>query len=212
MQIELKRPYPRVRTDRGFSCGGSQNWFPNANFRACGCGVVACADTLLYLTGRGELGREEYTRYVNSLRRHFPLIPRHGIDGVRLAMGLNACLHEAGIPARACWRASAPRFWERLERQLADDLPGIIAIGPNFPRFWGTEELPLYRADGDAFTEAARTRAHFLAVTGLDGERMRVSSWGRELYIDRADYDRYRERHGALFTNLLQVEKKNPEP
>lgn len=209
MRCELTRPYPRVRTGEALSCGGSQNWFPDENFRLCGCGVVACADTLLYVSGRAELSKEEYLRYVNSLRHYFPLLPGRGIDGLRLALGLNACLRKSGLSLRARWCASSGRFWERLEGQLTRDLPAIVAIGPNFPRFWGEETLPLYRKTADGFAESERTKAHFLAVTGLDEDWMRVSSWGRELYIERAAYDRYMKTQGALFTNLLYLEKKD---
>ena len=210
MRTELKRPWPRVRTGETLSCGGSQNWFPDENFRRCGCGVVACADTLLYLTGRSGLPREEYMRYVNSLRRYFPLIPRRGIDGVRLAIGFNACLRQNGVNVRAGWSASGGKFWNRLTAQLESDLPAIVAVGPNFPRVWGAEQLPLYRkAEDGRYVEAARTKGHFLTVTGLDGEWMRVSSWGRELYIERRAYHSYMRRQGALFTNLLYLERKD---
>ncbi len=206
--IELRRPYVCVQTGRTLSCGGSQNWFPDRNFRSCGCGVIACADTLLYLQGREVLEREEYTRYVNLLRRFFPLIPRHGIDGVRLALGMNLCLRRDKLPFRAGWGVSGGRFWDKLAGMLADDVPGIIAIGPNFPKVWGTERLTLWRAAGDGYAEAERTKAHFLTVTGLDDERMRVSSWGRELFILRSDYERYmRQQSVALFTNLLSIRK-----
>lgn len=208
MRSELGRPYPRVRTEDALSYGGSQTWFADGNFRACGCGVVACADTLLYLDGRAELPREEYIRYVNSLRRCFPLIPGCGIDGLRLALGMNACLRERGVSLRARWCASGKRFWKRLSEQLARDLPVIVAIGPSFPRVWSRQRLPLYRKTEDGFVESERTKAHFLSVTGLDEQWMRVSSWGRELYIERAAYEDYMRAQGAMFTNLLYLEQK----
>lgn len=206
---ELKRPYPRVRNGEGSSCGGDQNWFADANFRRCGCGVVACADTLLYLRGQTRLPREEYMNYVNSLRRYFPLVPYRGIDGVRLAIGMNMCLRRAGLSLRAGWSASERRFWDRLAAMLADDLPAILSVGPGFPRVWSTEALTLYRRTEDGrYVAANRARAHFLTATGLDGERIRVSSWGRELYIERAAYERYmRENSAALLTNLLQLRR-----
>ena len=206
---ELKRPYPSVRNGEAGSCGGDQNWFADANFRRCGCGVIACADTLLYLRGQTALSRAEYMDYVNSLRRYFPLIPYRGIDGVRLAMGMNVCLRRAGLPLRAGWSASGRKFWDRLAAMLADDLPAVLSVGPGFPRVWSAEALTLYRRSEDgAYVEAGRARAHFLTATGLDGERIRVSSWGRELYIGRAAYERYmRESSAALLTNLLQLRR-----
>lgn len=206
---ELKRPYPRIQYGETGSCGGNQGWFADGNFRRCGCGVVACADTLLYLRGRTGLPREEYIHYVNSLRKYFPLIPYRGIDGVRLAAGMNMCLRRASIPLRALWSASGRRFWDRLAAMLADDLPAILSIGPNFPRVWGAEELMLYRgAEDGGYVGAGRVKAHFLTATGLDGERIRVSSWGQELYIERAAYERYmRVSSTALLTNLLQLRR-----
>ena len=89
------------------------------------------------------------------------------------------------------------------------DLPAIVAIGPGFPRVWDVEALPLYRRTEDgAYAEAERTRGHFLTVTGLDGEWMEAASWGRRLYIERRAYADYMRRHGALFTNLLFLERK----
>ena len=213
--MRLAHPYPGVREGRNLSCGGSQNWFTDENFRLCGCGVIACADTLLYLNGRYELSMEEYLAYVGSLRRYFPLIPRHGIDGLRLAIGMNLCLSRQALPYRAGWSASAARFWARLELLLSRDLPGIVSIGPNFPRVWGEEEVSLYhRTENGAYRRAAAVRAHFLTVTALDEEWMETSTWGRRLYIERSAYDRYmKQQSGALLTNLLYLDpiKRSPQ-
>ena len=209
VRTELTRPWPAIRTGETLSYGGSQNWFPNENFQRCGCGIVAAADTLLYLSGQTELTHEEYMAHVNALRKYFPLIPRRGIDGVRLAIGLNACFRARGLRVRAGWSASGVKFWGRLERQLSNDLPAIVAIGPNFPKVWGAERLPLYRRTAEGgYAEAECTKGHFLTVTGLDADWMRVSSWGREFYIARSTYDGYMRRQGALFTNLLSLERK----
>ena len=211
MRIELKRPYPAIRTGASLSCGGSQSWFPEENFRRCGCGVVACADALLYLTGRTELTREEYFAHVAALRRYFPLIPRRGIDGVRLAVGFNLCAKRCGVDVRAGWSASGAKFWNRLETQLKNDLPAIISIGPNFPHVWGDERLPLYRKTAEGYAEAGRTKGHFLTVIALDDEWLEVSSWGQRLYLERSSYADYMRRQGALLTNLLFLERKTSE-
>jgi len=206
-RTELTRPYPQVRMGAEVSYGGSQNWFPGKSFVACGCGVIACADTLLYLTGRDGLTREEYLCYVNLLRVFFPLIPYRGIDGARLALGMNLCLRRAGLPLRALWCVSDARFWERVEAQLSDDLPAVISVGPNFPIVWGKERVTLYRRTEDEFVPAERTKGHFLTATGLDDEWLRVSTWGSERYIRRVELDRYRKTQGAVFTNLLRLRR-----
>lgn len=208
----IEGPYPCIRSNGADSYGGNQGWFADdANFRACGCGVIAGADVLLYLSGRRELTREEYFRFVGSLRRYFPLIPRRGIDGLRLALGLNGCFRRRRLPYRCGWSVSGARFWERLEGMLADDLPAITAIGPNFPRVWGREELTLYRRNGaGGYAVSEQTRGHFLTVTGLDEEWMEVSSWGRRLFLRRSDYAAYMRRNGPMFTNLLFMERLRP--
>ena len=208
MRCELKRGWPQVRAGDEISCGGNQGWFPDANFRACGCGVVACADVLLYLRGVRSLTRQEYIEYVNSLRRRFPLIPYRGIDGVRLALGLNACFRREGLRLRAHWKLSGARFWDRLAEMLSDDLPVILSVGPNFPCVWGGERLPLYCATERGFIPASGVKSHFLTVSALDDEWMRVSSWGRELCIARAAYADYMRRNGALLTNLVYLERR----
>lgn len=205
MRSELKRPYPAVRTGASLSCGGSQNWFPEEGFRRCGCGVIACADVLLYLTGREELTREEYFAHVAALRKYFPLIPRRGIDGVRLAMGFNLCAKRLGVDVRAGWSVSG--FWRRLEAQLQNDLPAVISVGPSLPNLRGGAGLALYRKTAEGCEEAARTKAHFLTVIALDDEWMEVSSWGRRLYLERRAYGDYMRRHGALLSNLLYLKK-----
>lgn len=207
MRIELRRSYPAVHRGGGLSCGGSQNWFPDENFRNCGCGVIACADVLLYLTGRAELSQEAYLAYVNALRRYFPLIPGRGIDGLRLALGLNLCFRKNAVPVRARWCVSGARFFDRLETMLADDLPAVIAIGPNFPRIWGRETLPLYRKTEEGYVSPESTKAHFLTVLAMDDNWMEVSSWGRRLYLERRAYAGYMRRQGSLFTNLLSLKR-----
>jgi len=209
MEFSLSRPYLCVR-DRGASYGGSQMWFPSRNFQRCGCGVIACADMLLYLTGRTELTWQEYRDYVNQTERALPLLPGLGIDGLRLALGMNVCLHRAGIAKRARWCASGERFWRRAEELLRADVPVLLSVGPNLPRFWRRGELTFYRRlPNGTYAPANHTSAHFVVATGLDGEWMRISSWGEEYYVNRWEYDRYaRERSCALFTNLLYLDDR----
>ena len=205
----LARPWVAVRLPGAVSFGGNQNWFPDGNFRRCGCGVVACADTLLYLTGRSSLSREEYIAYVEGLRKYYPLLPGRGIDGLRLAVGMNLCLRRENLPLRARWCASAQAFWQRLEEQLEADLPAVVAIGPNFPRFWGAERLPLYARTAVGYVESERTKAHFLTVTGEENGWLEVSSWGRRLYIRRDAWESYMRRASApLLTNLLYLHRR----
>lgn len=209
MSCELRRPYLRVTGGGAPSCGGSQDWFAEKSLSQCGCGVVACTDTLLYLTGREELTREEYLDYAHCVAQGLALIPGRGVDGVRLAMRLNKLLRREGLPLRASWAFSGARFWTRLEEQLSRDVPVILAAGPNLPLFWKKDALTLFaRAADGGYRRDARVTSHFLTATGLDETWVRVSSWGRELYIARAELDRYRGAHGTWFTNMVYIRQK----
>lgn len=207
--VHLKRPYIAVRDGTYASYGGSQQWLEGKSRQAAACGLIAAADVLLYLRGERELTREEYLAYLDSLRRYFPLIPYRGIDGVRLAVGLSRCLRAAGLPYRARWCASGEKLFARAEEMLERDIPVILSIGPNLPAFWRAEKLTLYRRTAEgAYLPAEATRAHFVTVTGLDGEYLRISSWGRQLFIRRTEYERYQRRYSAgVFTNLVYLEQ-----
>ena len=208
-RIELKRPYVRVHRGAEVSYGGSQMWLEKESSRTAACGLIACADVLAYLRGETEFTYSEYLAYVTGLRRRFPLIPYRGIDGLRLALGMTRCLREARPGLRARWCISGARFFERLERMLRADIPAIIAIGPNVPPFRHRQALPLYRRREDGtMIEACRARAHYVTVTGMDREWMRISSWGREYCISRRQYEAYMHTQSlSAVTNLLYIEK-----
>jgi len=208
-QLRLTRPYPSVRREGRRSYGGSQMWFESRNIREGGCGLIACADVLLYLRGTEEIDAPAYLDYVRSIQRHFPLIPRRGIDGVRMALGMNLCLRRSGVPLRARWCASGARFWERIAAMLRADRPAVISVGPNLPHFWRSERLPFYRLAGDRYVLDSRTKSHFVTVTGMDERYLEVSTWGRRLYIDRQEYENYARRHSVwLVNNLMLLESR----
>ncbi|MBQ1620210.1 MAG: hypothetical protein II094_04350, partial [Oscillospiraceae bacterium] len=166
------------------------------------------ADVLLYLTGRTELTREEYLEFVRQCKRYFPQLPRMGIDGLRLAWGINRCFARQGLDRRAHWCTAGSQFWPRIEQMLSRDCPAVIAIGPNFPLLWQKNELPLYRRTLEGtYVVDSRVKGHYVTVTALDEQRAEVSSWGRRLYIDRQEFDSYVKKHSIwLLCNILYIE------
>ena len=100
--LALKHPYICVTDGSRQSYGGDQGKSENATMRKCGCGVIAAADVLLYLSRRydcfkdlkldpsGTIAREAYEKLTAHLRsRYFPLIPYSGMNGVTLMAGMN---------------------------------------------------------------------------------------------------------------------------
>ncbi len=209
--LKLRKPLPRVLKDNRISNGGNQMWSDKTVIRNCGCGPVAALDLLHYLSDGGNqapISVEYYNAELRGLCRwYLPLIPHSGINGITLAMGLNRLFRERGLPYHAVWAWSGSRLWSRVEEMLQRDLPVILSIGPNFPSIWQKEKLPFYirRSDG-SFIPAAAIQSHYVTVTGLDENWAQISSWGREYFINRQEYDDFVKNHSTfLFSNIVYV-------
>ena len=207
--LTLQKEYPGVVKDGRVSYGGSQMFSDSALIRGAGCGPVAALDLLRYLEGRSApQPLDEYQRELAKLCRfNFPLIPKRGVSGPLLALGINNLFLSKRLPYVALWVLSGAKLWARIEEQLTRDLPVILSIGPNFPAIWEKERLRFYVkcADG-SFLPAVATKSHYVTVTGMDEAWLRISSWGREYYIKRAEYDEFVRGHSSyLFSNILYI-------
>lgn len=221
--ILLRNPYPGVQRDAQRSYGGSQGWLSDAVAQKSGCGLVAAADLLIYLHRYGgytaeffrelpadPIPAEIYDYYAQRLRkRYFPLAASFGLNAFVLALGLDRFFRENGIPLRAAWGTPGRRFWGDIQSMLARDIPVILCVGINFPLPWGREQLALYtRQGGGEFRRTAAARAHYVTVTGMDEQWLRVSSWGGEYHIRREEYDRYKREHSCgLYSNILRLRR-----
>ena len=221
--LTLKYPYISVTDGSRQSYGGDQGRSENATMRKCGCGVIAAADVLLYLSRRydcfkdlkldptGTIAREDYEKLTSLLRRrYFPLIPYSGMNGVTLMAGMNLYFMRNRLPLSAEWRFFNHDIWERIAKMLTDDIPVIMAVGPNFPFFWQNNRTVLYTKDGaGSYHPSSSTKAHYVTVTGLDESWVQISSWGRLLYINRAEFDEYTKKHSAGFLcSILYIKHK----
>lgn len=216
----LRNPYPSVKKEAVLSYGGCQSWLSNATAQKSGCGLVAAADLLIYLHRYGgcsfeffrELPKKDpipadiYDYYAHRLqRRYFPLASSFGLNAFLLALGMNRFFRDNKISLRARWGTPGKRFWQTIQWMLARDIPVILCIGINFPLPWGKEQLALYtQEESGRYRRTTATHAHYVAITGMDEEWLRVSSWGREYHIRREEYDRYRKEHSCgLYSNIL---------
>lgn len=220
----LSKPIVSVLHEGGATYGGSQRLFSDETMRRAGCGVIAAADLLLYLalyhpgcvtalTGSPEsnaIPLAQYSRLCGSLRRRWlPVIPRLGKTGLDLALGLNAVFSHYRLPFRARWCAGHEKLFERVEEMLREDIPVIISAGQNFPLLWGKEYLRLYTRSADgAYRPCCGVKAHYMTVTAMDSQWLRVSSWGQEYHIRRSEYLSYSRLHSLSLTcNVLYVKK-----
>lgn len=221
--LQIRHNYISVSEGQRRSFGGSQMLSGSKTMREVGCGVIAALDLLLYLcrfhpgcesaffaeaAEDGCIDEREYDELAQRLsRRFFPMIPKLGINGFMLAGGLNLFFRRYSLPYRASWGIGSGRLFTQIEEQLAQDVPVILSIGPNFPLFWQKNELTFYAASPDgSLRPACRIKAHYVTVTGIDEKCLKISSWGREYYIDREEYMSYIRRHsGSLVSNIVKI-------
>ena len=211
----LSGPYPEVQNGTHFCYGGNQMLSPDPVIRKCGCGPVAAVDLILYLKHRcspSEPFRLPLVYYNAKLsaacRRYFPLIPPFGINGLLFIWGLNRFLRDEALPYHARWCVSEAKLWNRAEALLAQDLPVIMSVGPNFPAVWEKHRLTFYRQTADGrYLPASGAKSHYITATGIDHDWLRIASWGQEFYIRRSEYDRFVKEHSTyLFSNLAYLE------
>lgn len=219
--LTLKNPSPAISHAGVLSSGGNQQWLKSETAQKYGCGVVAAADLLLYLHryGAGEtsffrgipdgpIPWEIYDFCADRLRkRYLPLLPPFGLNAWVLAAGLNRYFREYRLPYRARWGVLPGELWQSVHTMLSRDIPVILCIGVNFP--FPKHQLPLYIGEGGAHQGAGGVRAHYVTITGMDEEWVRVSSWGKVYEFRREDFDRYRKRHSCgLYSNIIQIRSK----
>lgn len=206
--------------------GGNQMLSPRKSVRRCGCGPVAASDLIIYLThNRPEcamkpapripasvsVGKDDYFRFLDSLRRlYVPTLYPFGVNGLVLAAGVALYFLVHRMPLRAFWCCSRRKIMPRIQDMLTRDIPVVLAIGPNFPIFFSSRhKLQLYIRTSDGYVPRTGINAHYVTVTGIEGEWLRISSWGNEYYINRGEYDNYiRKYSNPLFSNILYVKDR----
>ena len=205
-----KLPYLRIRDGENAFFGGNQSWDPKKSVREGACGPVAATGLLCYLEGKEEMERSDFMKRFTRLRRsYFPIVPYLGSNGAGLALGLNIYFLLHGMPYFAFWGISRRKTFPRIERMLSDNLPVILCIGNNLPRFWRRQKLALYQENPDGTMRVhSRTSAHFVTVTEMNEEWMGVSTWGKKLYISREEWEDYVSRYScAPLSNILVIHR-----
>ncbi len=205
---ELKTPYLKIETKDTIAYGGNQSWFPYKFLKKTGCGVIGAADMLLHLNGKEQMTEAEYIEFAKKLWIYYlPVIPGFGMNGLTLMIGINRYFQKNEMPYRARWRISGQKMFSRIDRMLAEDIPIILAVGPNFPFVWKKEKLTFYtKINDEKYIPAVKTKAHFVTVTGREGTWLQISSWGKEYYIDIREYRKYVKQHSSfLVSNILDI-------
>lgn len=222
----LRYPYFSIKLQNEQSFGGSQTWSSSRMMRKYGCGVVGMADVLLYLglhqtscetdllygmlREDGLLSYPRYERYLIKMRRRYlSIIPGFGVPGFFLPVAMNHYFRHYRIDLRASWCIRPGKILPRIEEMLRQDMPVILAIGPNFPFVWGRQKVTLYRKDNGEYLPASEIKAHFVVVTGMMDGYLQISSWGKEYYLSWAEYQRYMKKYSTCLTsNICRIREK----
>lgn len=223
--VRLKFPYIAVMKDGSLSYGGNQGWFAGNILKKYGCGVIAGTDTLLYLSLHKEYCRSkefkeeedsgiwEEKRYQELVRimhrRYFPVIPGFGMPVWFLAAGMNRYFRRSRIPLKVSFGVLRRNLWIRTTAMLAHDIPVILAIGPNLSLFRRKNKLNFYEKKGEEYVCACQAAAHFVTVTALEGKYLKISSWGKEYFLDIQEYMNYVKKYSSFFvSNIFYIRKR----
>lgn len=225
-RCSLRYPYFSIKVQNEHSFGGSQTWSDSRIMRKYGCGVVGMSDVLLYLglhqtscetdlqygilREDGLLSYPRYERYLIKMRRRYlSVIPGFGVPGFFLPIAMNRYFRHYRIDLRASWCVRPGKILPRIEEMLRQDMPVILAIGPNFPCIWGRQKVTFYRKENGEYLPATSVKAHFVVVTGIIDDYLQISSWGKEYYISWQEYQRYMKKHSTCLTsNICRIRER----
>ena len=222
---ELKNRFITIDSGGHEMYGGDQGSLGSRAMTRCGCGLIAALNVLLYLhiyhekyrteffgeKSDPELSMDEFVRFSVLLRKKFiPLFYPFGLNGLTLAWCINRYFRKYRLPLRCRWAVRKKRRFEAVEEMLSRDIPVILSIGPNFPFLLGKKGLALYRDLGTAHpVHSATVNAHYVTVTAMDEKKLRISSWGKEYYINREEFESYSHRCSWSFlSNIVSIREK----
>lgn len=233
--IELGDPnFVTIVDDDGnvIGYGGDQGWYVGSDLDYVnnhGCGLMAMANVILYMRGVTTITKDDYMKFVAELMK------KHKLIGVQLDTANSGLLtpyignvleEELGKEYNIKdfkWNMSGDRL-ELIKQTLEKDVPVILQIGQ------GNKSLKLnfYKHDeatGD-YNIDNNVNDHYVTVTGVveyenpeTGEKstmIRISSWGKEYYIDYDEYLKFIEDssdgtidaiYENVYNNIYYVER-----
>ena len=175
------------------------------------------------------LSDEEYRAHILRIRKSFFLIPFRGIPGFLTAPLLSIYMMRNRLPYRVYWGAGRAGIRKTAAAMLKHDIPVPVCIGNCVHQFF---HKPLYH--GLRFYEKRQTgenaepsqegkeqaqgkteyiwvktvRNHMVVLTGIRGKWGRVSSWGREYYIDLRELEDLSKKDAfGFFTNIIRIRR-----
>lgn len=189
------------------------------------------------LQGGDSANYKDYISYVRKIDTYYTRTRRWiAVLGPQIANSFNSYARTYDLSYRAKWKLFLSYYdmYEMIEEMLSLDIPVIISIGPNTPRLWGKKGIPFYKkhtikvpikldnSDSPTLTfhtiyryEAVQNvNSHYVTVTGLIKDpiaatiMLRISSWGKQYYINYEEYRDYITEFGGTFTSsIVQINR-----
>lgn len=191
-------------------------------------------ETAIALQGTTQILFDNYDMYVRLIHDQYTKTRRIlAVLGPAIAKAINTYseLHSFDLNASWKWKLTYYDMLEMIEEMLKRDIPVILSIGPNTPKLWGKKGISFYeRCEIDYLDHADQSgevakpyyykvvkqdiNGHYVTVTALikddiTGQIMlRISSWGKQFYINYEEYRDYVENYGGTYTSSLVHVKK----
>ncbi len=191
--------------------------------------------TQMAIKDKSEIGYSDYDIYVRAINDKYTKTKRIiAVLGTTVANAINTYSGQYGLGLKAAWKLSLSYYdmLEMIEEMLGKDIPVILSIGPNTPNLWGKKGIPFYELREIDYQETDNTdpeaakpyyykavkqdiNGHFVTVTGVIKDdvtgriMLRISSWGKQYYINYEEYRDYIDSAGGTFTSsIVYVTKK----
>lgn len=176
----------------------------------------------------------DYDAYVHLINDRYTKTRKFiAVLGPKIASAINSYSNSYGLGYEASWKWKLTYYdmLDAISEMLSQDIPVILSIGPNTPNLWGKKGISFYQQyeiDNSENTtniidalHPYRYRAvihdingHYVTVTGIIKDdiagtiMLRISSWGKQYYINYEEYRNYIENTGGTFTSSLVYIKK----
>jgi hypothetical protein len=185
--------------------------------------------------GANQIKYENYDPYVRKINDQYTKTMRFiAVLGPKIASAINSYSKDYGLGYQAFWKWSLTYYdmYEMMEEMLEQNIPVILSIGPNTPNIWGKKGIPFYERKEIEYQENDETsskgskpyyykvrqqavNSHYVTVTAIIKDdvagriMLRISSWGKQYYINYEEYRDYVENVSGTFTSsIVQVKKE----
>ncbi len=190
------------------------------------------------LQGTAQVKYDNYDPFIRQINNEYTKTRRIiAVLGTKVAKAINTYSERYGFGLTAAWMWKLTYYdmLDLIEEMLKKDIPVILAIGPNTPNLWGRKGIPFYERKEIEYVEPKEKgeipkkpyyyqvrlnniNGHYITVTAIVKDdvtariMLRISSWGRQYYINYEEYRDYIDTYGGTCTSSIVYVKKKKQP